>query len=360
MKPFAFLLYISLAAPLLISTNTDAAVVLQYHHISDKTPPLTSISPKLFRQHMDYLAEQGFDVISSVQLEEWLASKNPRLDDEQARVAVITFDDGYDSVLEAAAPILAAHQWPFTVFINPSLVGNQGYLSWKDLVILREQGAVIANHTNTHPHLIRTKQDESHDQWQRRVIHEITQAQALMRKHLSNTPKQVAYPYGEYNQDIEAVLTRLGFIGFAQHSGAVGTSADPQALPRFAFGGQYAEMEGFIDKVNSLPMPVRAVTVTSNDGKPLQDPLLPQGQYQPQVNLTLERPLAVNCFATGQGAMEIKTQDKVELTVQADSPVPVGRSRYNCTAASNEAGRFYWLSLPFFRKNDDGSWYPEY
>src|SRR5690606_39813349 len=43
-----------------MAAYAQAAVVLQYHHVSESTPASTSITPALFKQHMDYLAEQEF------------------------------------------------------------------------------------------------------------------------------------------------------------------------------------------------------------------------------------------------------------------------------------------------------------
>ena len=35
--------------------SADHAVILLYHHVSDETPPSTSVSPAVFRQHRDFL-----------------------------------------------------------------------------------------------------------------------------------------------------------------------------------------------------------------------------------------------------------------------------------------------------------------
>lgn len=40
----------------------DSAVVLQYHHVSADTPASTSVSPEQFERHLEYLAENGFNV----------------------------------------------------------------------------------------------------------------------------------------------------------------------------------------------------------------------------------------------------------------------------------------------------------
>ena len=50
---FAFL-----AVPVLFTSLAGAAdhcVVLQYHHISEDTPGITSVTPEQFQEHLDYL-----------------------------------------------------------------------------------------------------------------------------------------------------------------------------------------------------------------------------------------------------------------------------------------------------------------
>ena len=45
-----------------VSMSTRAAVVLQYHHVSESTPASTSITPSLFKRHIDYLAEHEINI----------------------------------------------------------------------------------------------------------------------------------------------------------------------------------------------------------------------------------------------------------------------------------------------------------
>ena len=40
----------------------DHAVSLIYHHVSEDTPALTSVSPNVFEQHLDYLDEHNFNI----------------------------------------------------------------------------------------------------------------------------------------------------------------------------------------------------------------------------------------------------------------------------------------------------------
>lgn len=335
----------------------NAAVVIQYHHISDDTPSITSVTPDRFAEHMEYLADNGFEVWSLPRLAAALKARKSLPE----KVIAITFDDGYESVYSQARPILRAHGFPFTVFINSRRVAGSGFMDWKQLGELASENATIGNHTASHPHLVRLSEGESEEAWRQRVRREMIEVEKVIESRIGHSAGLLAYPYGEYNRATEAIAADLGLVAFAQNSGAFDADVNWQAVPRFAFGGAYADMPGFIDKVNSLAMPLTEAFASVRQGRRLDDPLLPGNDTRPRLTLKLESAsLAsrVNCFASGQGRIDVRVNGKT-VTTRPSKPVPVGRSRINCTAPSDQQGRFYWYSHFFMRKNEDGSWYQE-
>jgi len=334
-----------------------AAVVIQYHHVDTSTPSATSISPELFSQHMTYLADNAFQVWSLPRLIAALKQKSTLPD----KVIAITFDDGYKSIYSAALPILQKYNFPFTVFINPDLVGGPNTMSWDELHKIVSRGATIANHTMSHPHLVRALDGESTLQWKNRIRSEISMAENIIHQKMGKSPGLLAYPYGEYKQGVEAIARSLNLVAFAQHSGAFDHSVNWQAIPRFAFGGHYTDMQGFTEKVNSLPMPLIEAVVSDGQGNRIFDPLLPMSVRRPTLSLRLKiRQLAkgIRCFASGQGRIDVQVSGST-ITASPNADLPVGRSRINCTAASGQKGRFYWYSKLFMRKQTNGQWYPE-
>lgn len=343
----------------LFSFATKAAVILQYHHIDTNTPALTSIHPDLFAQHLEYLQDNDFVVMPLDQLLDHLFTGKQL----PGKTVAITFDDGYASVASQAAPLLKQHGYPYTIFVNPNLIGNSSdFLSWEQLIELQSEGATIANHTLDHPHMVRRDPGETLDAWKARIRSQIEGAEREIRSHMGASAGLLAYPYGEYDSDIEQLLAELEIIGFGQQSGAFDARVDRQAIPRFAFGGSYGEMEDFVSKVNTLPLPWLEITTLDEGGEVLNDPLLPLGVTRPQLRIELESAqLAqqINCYASGQGALDIQRQGDT-ITTRPNADLPVGRSRINCTAPSTEPGRFYWYSEFFMRRQEDGSWYEEY
>ncbi|XOV89372.1 MAG: polysaccharide deacetylase family protein [Pseudomonadota bacterium] len=327
-------------------------VILQYHHIAEDTPAITSTRPDQFAAHMAYLARSGFEVWPLERLVE--AVRNNQTTPE--KVVAITFDDAYINIYENAFPLLRDYGWPFTIFVATSPVGTQpnSFLNWDQLREMKTHGATIANHSHSHTHLLRRLDHESAADWRKRIAADITTAQTRLTAELGETPRYLAYPYGEYNAAILDIVRDLGFTGFGQQSGAVGAGADFAVLPRFPFGGIYNEQTSFETKVNSLPLPVAPVQI---------DPLLPDGETMPQLSLTFDgqsdlRLDALNCFGPGGTRLRLDWQGNT-VTATPAGPVPVARSRYNCTMPTKAGGRFYWFSQMWIRKNPDGSWYPE-
>ncbi|WP_081666009.1 polysaccharide deacetylase family protein [Marinimicrobium sp. LS-A18] len=349
-------LLLSLAA----GSPAQAAVVLQYHHVSESTPASTSVTPKRFRSHMDYLESHDFDVVPLEALVEALRSGEPLPD----RTVAITFDDAYESVYSAAYPMLKERGWPFTVFVNtdPLDQGKGGFTSWDQLREMAEHGATIANHSTKHNHLQRRKAGESQGQWRERIESEVVDAERRIKEETGQNHKMLAYPYGEYNNEVKDLLASLGYVAFGQQSGPIGDHSDLRALPRFPFGGPYGEIEEFATKAQTRAMPIESVELYADSEleQPLDEVVVAAGA-RPVLVLNLEQDnLAgrINCFAGGQGAIETRVEGR-QLITQPGKPLTPGRTRYNCTAGTGESGRFYWFSQQWLVTDKDGRWVHE-
>ncbi len=349
---------LSLTLSFVLVQPVAALVVLQYHHISDNAPAATSISPALFEAHLEFLEKNNFRVIDITELKKALEGKQGIPDG----AVVITFDDGYRSIYSEAYPRLKKRGWPFTVFINtqPHDEKNPRFVSWEQLKEMSKNGATIGNHTDSHSHMIRRRGGEDHHSWLQRNEKEIDFAAARIKKMIGNKPEYFAWPFGEHNKDLEALLKKKNYLAFGQQSGPIASSSNKQVLPRFPFGGPYGDINDFSAKVFSLPLPVTAVETEASGHGRFIDPELPLGVTMPV--LRINTPLAAyvknfQCFASGQGKISTRVQSST-IVVQANRELSAGRSRYNCTADSGN-GRFYWYSQLFIKRNKDGSWYNE-
>jgi peptidoglycan/xylan/chitin deacetylase (PgdA/CDA1 family) len=87
-----------------------SVLVLTYHAIEAGPPPLC-VEPSLFREHVAVLAESGVPFLTVSEVSS--ALRAGRLPD---RAVCLTFDDGFASVVEQAAPLLAERSLVGTVF----------------------------------------------------------------------------------------------------------------------------------------------------------------------------------------------------------------------------------------------------
>lgn len=334
--------------------NAQAAVVLLYHHVSDSTPKSTSISPAAFEAQMDYLEKNNFAVVPLLELTEKLRKGEPLPD----KTVAISFDDSYASVYESAYPRLKKRGWPFTFFVNTDSVSTgKVFVTWDQLREMSKNGVTIANHTTKHSHLPRRDNNETEKQWRARITDEIKNAQQKIEKEIGKAPMILAYPFGEYDTETQIIAKKLGYIAFGQQSGALYEQGDLQSVPRFPFGGSFAELDDFIMKVNTKPMPVKHVEFYAGKNKKL-DNLIARAGDKPWLVLTLDDVALlkkINCFATGQGAIQVEVIDN-KLWAQPNKPLMPGRTRYNCTAYAGEKGRFYWYTQQWLVTDKNGGW----
>ena len=91
----------------------------------------------------------------------------------------------------------------------------------KDLKELSKKGALIANNSGQHDYLHLKLENETDAQWQSRIKQDILSSQKRIKEEIGHNYKYLAYPYGEFNNELQALVTELGFVGIGQHSGAV-------------------------------------------------------------------------------------------------------------------------------------------
>lgn len=330
-----------------------SGVALQYHRISDSGPAITRTSAAYFGDHLELIERLGFPVVALDKLLNGLCHD----DTESPSAIALTFDDAHRTVYEQAWPLLKERNWPFIVFVNTAAVDGShgGTMSWDQLRELAQAGVIIGNHGVDHQHLIRKPADQTREQWAAWQRKQIIDAQQRIDSELGPQPKIFAYPYGEYDLASAAILKELGYSAFGQQSGAFGCSSPLQALPRFPVSGPYANPESVELKLASLPFPTVGRLV---------EPVLPPGERHPRLVLHLSPadtdgfdPLNANCFATGQGAIQARWDPEQQaLLVQADEPLPSGRSRYNCTVRNTIQQRYHWYSQPWFIADESGQW----
>ena len=351
-KALKFCLFSMLSALSTLAMAADSAVFLQYHHVSDKTPAVTSVTPERFSRHLNYLDDNGYTVkpitrvINAIQNGETLPEKT----------VVITFDDAYRNIYTNAFPLLKEKGWPFTIFVSPGPVdkGYGKFLTWNQLREMTRYGATLANHSLNHDHLVERLDGESEKLWLERVRKDLAQTESRIKEMAGQSVMLFAWPFGETTPELRQLIEDMGYVGFGQQSGAVGPLSDFTRLPRYPMAGSYSDMPQFRTKINTKPLPVKQQVPDSA--------LIDEDNLKPELELELTvatesfQKKQLRCYASGQGeiAVEWLDDDKTRFITSATRPLPVGRSRYNCTAPSMDGRTYYWYSHQWLRLTEDG------
>lgn len=318
--------------------SADSGMIALYHHVATDTPPSTSISPTDFRAHLDYLRDNGFNVIALDTMLEAITAGRELPD----KAVALTFDDGYISIYETAFPMLQEYGFPFTLFLSTGPINDsqRNYMNWEQVKEMADAGVIIANHMVDHPYMLDRGVDESEPEWIERLRQELLTAENDIQQHTGQSHKYLAYPYGEYNKAIKEMLAESGFIGLAQNSGAVNKSTDYLAIPRFPLASIYADLNTARTKFESLAFNVRQLSpdtpVTSNHS-PRVTLQFAQGNYsKPQIN----------CFADSEAIpMQWLDQEAGIVELVPTESYSGRRWRYICTAPAPGSSRYYWYSV---------------
>jgi len=323
-------------SPMTSEVQADApptqAVVIMYHRFGETDYPSTNVTMDQFREHVaelksgDYNVESLPKIVAALRNGETLPPKTVGL----------SVDDAYYSVYSRAWPILKEAGFPLTVFVATDPVDRKlrGYMTWKQLREVSEEGVTIGSQTKFHPHMA--------DLTRAQVINELAASNAQFEAKLGDTPDLFAYPYGEANLETMALVKKAGFVAaFGQHSGAIGTGGEMYYLPRFAMNEAFGSIDRFKLAANALP--VRAADMTP------ENPTI-SSPNPPLIGFTVTWPDKgldrLNCYASHVDKLSVQRLGS-RLEVRADKAMPPGRTRLNCTMPAGN-GRWYWLGRQYY------------
>ncbi|MCB0628216.1 MAG: polysaccharide deacetylase family protein [Saprospiraceae bacterium] len=209
--------------------------VLCYHAVSDLAGATViepyGIPPDQFRRQLDLLQRWGFQFIDVHEFFRYLDRKAglPR------RAVLLTFDDCYRDILEAALPILREKGIPAVAFAVSRLKTNVWdrplgapslhLLDADGLRALTREGVVIGSHSRYHPMLNRI----SPAQLKEEIEGSVSDLEAMGLER----PSLLAYPYGEYNEKVQQAARKAGLrAAFTVEPGLVRSGTDYYRLPR--------------------------------------------------------------------------------------------------------------------------------
>lgn len=330
------LLTLGMSEELFAKSETNGAVVFMYHRFGESRYPSTNIKMEQFRFELEYLKTHHYNV--------WPLSKIIKALKEgrelPPKTVALTMDDAYKSVYTKAYPLLKRYGFPFTVFVSTSGVDSHysALMTWEEMREMCQGGAEFGNHTRTHRSFV-SFLPLGKEKLKTKIKEELDAAQKRLESELGSDclggVKMLAYPYGEYTNEIRDRVSSLGYVACMQAGGVLDARTNLAEIPRYPMSEHFATPKGFLLKLQTKAFPLASF--------PDRDHLV--GENPPSLQLALQKPLkGVACFKASGERLLMQWIDTTHFKIQAKKPLQPPRDHYTCTARAAEEG-WYWYSF---------------
>ena len=213
-KFFLFFIYFLVFYTLAFSDD-KIINVLCYHKFSagqeetenKKKQDIFSISAELFEEHLKFLKNNGYNVISMKKYLSFLDGVESIPDNS----VIITIDDGYKSIYDIAFPLLKRYNFPATVYIYSVFFGGRNNLNESNIKEMTKYGIDIGCHSYTHPILTKRKNSWSDEEYISFLEKEIVKSKIYLESKLKMPLETFAYPYGLYSKDVIYMIKKAGY-----------------------------------------------------------------------------------------------------------------------------------------------------
>jgi len=186
--------------------------VFAWHKIADPPPattdPFLYVSPRVFDQQLRSLRAAGF---ASTGLSE--ARNAPTMPQPKA---VLTFDDGFENVLENGLPLLLRHGWVAIQFLVAGCLGGRNewdvakgdvpaaLMDTSQVRTWLSAGMEIGSHSLTHRNLRRLDLPAARE--------EISGSKKALEDRFGVTIQHFCYPYGSWNESVRDLVREAGYL----------------------------------------------------------------------------------------------------------------------------------------------------
>jgi peptidoglycan/xylan/chitin deacetylase (PgdA/CDA1 family) len=197
--------------------------VLMYHSVDgNENVTKLSVAPENFESQMEFFRKNHYNVVGLDRIVSYMQKKEKM----PARTVAITFDDGYYNNYKYAYPVLKKYNFPATIFMITSKIGQDGWCGWKELKEMSDSGIItIGSHTKSHLWLP--------DMGSKQLKEELIESKAILEKGLGRSVDFLCYPIGARNDRVERFARDAGYLGaVATNPGRFSPSNDIYAIKR--------------------------------------------------------------------------------------------------------------------------------
>ncbi len=170
-------------------------LIIYYHEVVKKGEGASyqKIEEERFEAQMRYLQKNGYTSLFFSELDKPLPDKS----------VIVSFDDGFRSVYENAAPIMQKYAIKGNVYLPTAYIGSdEKFMTWDMVRSLQESGFEMQAHTHSHVD-IRTLTEES-------MREEVEKSQEIFSKESKITPNVICLPFGAYDKRSLKLLKKIG------------------------------------------------------------------------------------------------------------------------------------------------------
>jgi peptidoglycan/xylan/chitin deacetylase (PgdA/CDA1 family) len=187
----------------------------------NKTEESLTIPVAAFKQQLDWMAANGYHVISMEDAYAGMVLGKPL----PSKPVVLTFDDGAPDAYTNVYPILSQRGLSGTFFIIAKRVDERVGLNWAKVREMSAAGMVIASHTMTHANLSSKTPEQ--------INYELQASKALIERNISRPVHFFAYPFGSVSPAITRQVKQAGYeAAFTTHEGYWKPGDNPIVLKR--------------------------------------------------------------------------------------------------------------------------------
>ena len=197
-------------------TCAPSLAILSFHKIGAPSDPEWDtwfyIPEKVFIKQLEWLCKNDWDVIG---IHDFLRGLSDPASLHE-RSALLTFDDGYQSMATIALPCLQRFGYPAVVFVPTDYIGGtnsfdldnepvERICSWDELRRLEAVGVTVQSHGVTHRTFSELSPDDQRD--------EVEHSKSVLEQGLQTTVSTLAFPFGDggASETVTPMVAKAGY-----------------------------------------------------------------------------------------------------------------------------------------------------